>query len=793
MITKNAIFYTTEDTELGRSSISNYLRCSVSSVVFKTLKFILPIVGLCLWTSISAQAQTPAFPEAQGFGAFTKGGRGGEVFIVTTTKDYDVDEPVIKGSFREAIEADMPRTVVFEVSGTIALKRHLIVKDPYITIAGQTAPGAGICIKDYSFLVWADEAIIRHLRVRVGDTHRLETDAINIGSVVDNSGQLEDFPSSNVIMDHCSAGWATDEIFTIGSERTTVQWSIISECLYKSFHPKGGHSMGSIIRGSNGGISMLNNIYVHNNSRNPKLGSDGVSPGAVFDVRNNVFYNWGSTPGYSNDDEHVRINLVGNYYKPGPSTKGNQSIAYRVASELNSIYVADNYHTNNVAGTQNNEHLVAIKPADGTMNIVATAFPYPSMENRTGEVIYDAVLAGAGATLPRRDPVDERLVNEIRAGTGFIIHSQKDVGGWPDYKSVKAPVDKDRDGMADKWERTHRLNASDPNDHRKDADKDGYTNLEEYLNGTDPNAATSSLQDYVEFKATLDEIDTLNVKGYAEAEVYEAAQLEELSKLPEPKVAVRLSDRPEAMAKNLTVVLNDSVEIEMVLVEPGTFLMGSPESEPGRFADEKQHQVTLTKHYYLAATPLSTAQYYEVMSKAYVRKYSPVVKKDSKPATADFHQTVKYMEALSDGSGYKFRLPTEAEWEYACRAGTTTAYFTGDRISRDYANYDTREPGLKLGSIEVDRNLPNPWGFYNMPGNHFEWCSDFLAEYPEGPVVDPTGPILGHDKGIHINSRRALRGGSSGSSWEFVRSAARYGYKPRVANAIRILLEVEKP
>jgi formylglycine-generating enzyme required for sulfatase activity len=759
----------------------------------KNLKqFILPSIGLCLCASIAAQAQTPAFPEAQGFGAFTKGGRGGEVFIVTSTEDYDVDESVIEGSFREAIEADMPRTVVFEVSGTVALKRPLIIKDPYITIAGQTAPGDGICIRDYSLLVWADEAIIRYLRVRIGDVHRLETDAINIGSVVDNSGQIEDIPSSNVIVDHCSAGWATDEIFTIGSERTTVQWSIISECLYKSFHPKGGHSMGSIIRGSHGGISMLHNIYIHNNSRNPKLGSDGVSPGAVFDVRNNIFYNWGSTPGYSNDDEHVRINLVGNYYKPGPSTHSSQKIVYRVASELNSIYVADNYHTNNVVGTLNNEHLIAIKPADGTINIVAAAFPYPSMKNRTGEEIYDAVLDGAGATLPERDPVDERLVSEIRTGTGSIIHSQKDVEGWPDYRSSKAPVDKDRDGMADKWERTHGLNANDSNDHRKDADKDGYTNLEEYLNGTDPNAATASLQNFAEFKATLDEIDTLNVKGYAEAEVYEVAQLEALSKLPEPKVKVSFSDSPEAMAKKLTVVLNDSVDIEMILVEPSTFMMGSPESERGRFADEKQHQVTLTKHYYLAATPLSAAQYYEVMSKAYVRKYSPVVAKDSKPAIADFHQTVKYARALSDGSGYRFRLPTEAEWEYACRAGTTTAYFTGDRISREYANYDTREPGLKLGSIDVDRNLPNRWGFYNMPGNHFEWCSDFLAEYPDGPVIDPTGPTLGRDKGIHINSRRALRGGSSGSSWEFVRSAARYGYKPRVANAIRILLELEK-
>ena len=180
-------------------------------------KPILLFVSLCLCTSVFAQGTTPAFPEAQGFGAFTKGGRGGEVFIVTTTEDYDENEPVVKGSFREAVEADIPRTIVFEVSGIIELKRPLKIEHPNITIAGQTAPGDGICLKDYSFSVCADEAIVRYLRVRLGDVHRLESDAIDIGSVVDNSGQLSDIPSSNVIVDHCSASWATDEIFTIGS------------------------------------------------------------------------------------------------------------------------------------------------------------------------------------------------------------------------------------------------------------------------------------------------------------------------------------------------------------------------------------------------------------------------------------------------------------------------------------------------------------------------------------------------------------------------------------------------
>ena len=656
-----------------------------------------------------------------------------------------------------------------------------------------TTPADGICLKDYAFLVLADEAIVRYLRVRVGDVHRLESDAIEIGSVVDNSGQLSDIPSSNVIVDHCSAGWATDEIFTIGSERCTVQWSIISECLYASYHPKGAHSMGSIIRGSYGGISMLHNIYVHNNSRNPKFGSDGVSPGAVFDLRNNVFYNWGSTPGYSNNDEHVRINLVGNYYKPGPSTKNSRStIAFNVGGILGSIYVADNYHSNNPEAAKDNWLLIT--SGDGKINKRSTPFPHPPMKNKTAEENYELVLNGAGAVLPARDPVDRRIINEIRTGKGAIINSQKDVGGWPVYNSTKAPVDKDRDGMADEWERAHGLNPKNPDDHKNDADNDGYTNIEEYVNGTDPNAATASLQDYAEYKAALDEIEVLNVAGYIEAEAFEAARLEGLSNVPEPKVKLSFSELPDAKVKNLTVILNDSVEIEMILVESGTFMMGSPESEPGRFADETQHEVNISKPYYLAVTELTTEQYYEVMkSKLYDRKYSPTIKKDSKPAGAPWYYAVKYMEVLSLHSGYKFRMPTEAEWEYACRAGTTTANFTGKSITREYANFDTREPGIELGINNVAETLPNPWGFYDMPGNRFEWCSDILADYPVGPVTDPTGPSLDSGNGINIASRRVLRGGSSGSAWDFVRSAARYGYKRKVSNAMRIVLEVEKP
>ena len=746
-------------------------------------KLVLLTVSLCICTSATAQTKTPAFPTAQGFGAFAKGGRGGQVFIVTTTQDYGVNEPVIKGSFREAVEATIPRTVVFEVSGIIELKRNLKIESPFITIAGQTAPGNGICLKDYSLSVSADHSIVRYLRVRLGDLHKNETDAVEIGQVVDNTGNMSDAPNSNVIVDHCSAGWSTDEVFTIGTERGTVQWSIISECLYKSYHPKGAHSMGSIIRGSYGGVSMLHNIYAHNNSRNPKLGNGEVSPGAVFDVRNNIFYNWGSTPGYSNKNEHTRINLVGNYYKPGPSTRSNHTIAFRLGDTLNSIHVADNFHTHNPKAAKDNWLL--IRHETGNFNKRSTSFPHPPMKQRTGDDIFETVLKGAGAILPARDPVDQRIVNDIRTGKGAIINSQQDVGGWPVYKSAKAPRDHDRDGMADKWETGHRLNAKNPRDHKNDPDNDGYTNLEEYINGTDPNVATTSLQDYAEYKSALDQIKALNVQGYIEAQAFEAARLVALAKRPKPKANVRFSELPNNKAKTLTVLLNDSVKLKMNLVEAGTFTMGSPANEPGRDTNEREHNVTISRPYYLAVTELTGEQFGEVMKSD--------KDKDTKPARVSWFDAVKYTEVLSRDSGYKFRLPTEAEWEYACRAGTTTANFSGKSISGKYANFNTREPGIKLETKTVAQTLANPWGFYDMPGNRNEWCSDIMGDYPLGPVIDPTGLSLDSTNGITMASRRVLRGGQSGSSWEYVRSAARYGYKPKTANAFRLVLEVAKP
>ena len=267
-----------------------------------------------LWVSLLATmsfmpafGQEPllAFPTAEGYGKYTVGGRGGKVYEVTNLNDSG------EGSLREAINASGPRTVVFRVSGTIDLKSALKIKNPYITIAGQTAPGQGICIKRYPLNIDADEVIIRHIRVRLGDETGDEADAIGCRY------------HKNFILDHVSASWSIDETMSIyHCENVTIQWCMITESLYNSNHSKGAHGFGGIW-GSNHS-TYHHNLIAHHSSRNPRWAS-----GAGYnDYRNNVIYNWGYNSCYGGEKVQVgsentynffEVNMVSNYYKPGPA------------------------------------------------------------------------------------------------------------------------------------------------------------------------------------------------------------------------------------------------------------------------------------------------------------------------------------------------------------------------------------------------------------------------------------------------------------------------------------------
>lgn len=443
----------------------------------------------------------PAFPGAEGYGAMTRGGRGGEVILVTNLNDSG------PGSLREACEAEGPRIVVFTVSGTITLESRLTISNSYITIAGQTAPGDGICIKKYQLSINASEVIIRYIRVRLGDETDNDADAI--------SGRYH----KNIILDHVSASWSIDETVSIYyCENVTIQWCLISESLYNAGHVKGTHGFGGIW-GSNYS-TYHHNLLAHHSSRNPRFAS-----GCGYnDFRNNVVYNWGYNSAYGGEKRHegddrfnfTVVNMVANYFKPGPATRPGNG-AHRIINPssgglddgFGKWYVADNVVHGNPEVTANNWD-GGVQPQGGSSHIPKLKLdrPYSAIpiNQQTAEEAYSTVLESVGASLPKRDAIDTRIVDETRNGYATyegdtyknkrrvpeaskqcgIIDSQADVGGWPELKSLPAPLDSDSDGMPDEWEKRYGFDSHDASNASKDNDNDGYTNIEEYLNGTDP-------------------------------------------------------------------------------------------------------------------------------------------------------------------------------------------------------------------------------------------------------------------------------------------------------------------
>jgi hypothetical protein len=411
------------------------------------------LTGLFLFVS-ALRGATPAFPGAEGFGADTPGGRGGAVIAVTTLDDSG------PGSFRAACEASGPRIVVFRVGGLIDLKKNVVIKNPNITIAAQTAPGDGICLRDHQLVIDTHDVVLRYLRSRPGDISGKEVDAISIAG-----------SSRHVIADHCSATWSVDEALSPSGAISdiTVQWCLIAEGLNKSVHSKGAHGYGSLVRAV-GGLTMHHNLWAHNRGRNPRLGDNyGRPPYPTFDVRNNVIYDHG---GPSVTGDTFEANYVANYIKPGPSTGRPQPIGPTDKAALK-FYVDGN----ELSGKITNELFAKMNG----VTVVAKPFTAPPVRTVSAEEAYKMVLEGVGATVPVRDPVDARIVAEVRNGSGGVVNSQKQVGGWPEYKSGAAPKDSDGDGIPDDWEKAHALNPKDPKDAVK-MQPSGYTAIEDYIN-----------------------------------------------------------------------------------------------------------------------------------------------------------------------------------------------------------------------------------------------------------------------------------------------------------------------
>ena len=457
--------------------------------------FLLTTIYLLL--STCSFAQLPAFPNAEGFGKYATGGRGGKVVEVTNLADTGV------GSFRWAFTQypNNPITIVFTVSGIIDLQTAVKVNRSNFTVAGQTAPGDGICLKGNSFLVNGARAaslggnhgniIVRYIRSRPGST--LSTGVY--GFDMENC--------HDVIVDHCSFSWANEECAALyDTKNTTVQWCIMSEGLYNAGHAKGVRSYCGVWGGQN--ASYHHNLIAHQNSRTVRFdGARAHDTAALVDYRNNVIYNWVSSSAcYGGEVEipggFAHTNIVNNFYKPGPATASTLKFV-RPDNPASSIAIArwhvkGNIMNGDAAKTTNNwlgVDFANIPLASRDSAKRDTAFYIvDSILVQTAQNAYDSVLAYVGAIYPLRDSTDKRIINETKTGTATglgslnklgIIDLPTAVGGWNTYNTYNVPTDTDHDGMPDFWETMKGLDINNPDD-RNDTLPNGYTRLEEYLN-----------------------------------------------------------------------------------------------------------------------------------------------------------------------------------------------------------------------------------------------------------------------------------------------------------------------
>jgi pectate lyase len=449
---------------------------SVRRIVGLVLLLVLTTVGAT--SSLTAASSIPAFPGADGYGSRTPGGRGGRIIYVTNLNDSG------DGSLRAALEAEGPRIVLFAVGGTITLQDDIKIVHPYLTIAGQTAPGDGVQIKGAMLVVRTHDVVIRYLRVRPGDEANRslpqERDAITLAG-----GGAE---VKRVVIDHCSLTWGPDIgglSMLVDVHHVTIQNTIMGEGLYLSRHPEGrlaqdGHSMGASIFQLDPEkygpfyprkITMHHNLFTSSNIRMPMIiGAEWV------DLINNVIYNWGKKAASGNPR---KLNLINNIFIRGPQTEKLEAWSPHLHSTTPDFFPESVFEQGTVT-----EGFTTIR---GTPELVyaPTRFESRLISNeQTAEEAYQSVLENVGATLPARDSGDTRIIDNLVARAGKFLNADEII--WPELQGGVAPLDSDQDGMPDSWELTFFGHALDGGTSDGDHDADGYTNVEEYLNGTDP-------------------------------------------------------------------------------------------------------------------------------------------------------------------------------------------------------------------------------------------------------------------------------------------------------------------
>jgi len=679
------------------------------------------LLGVPAWAAAPPPKRVPAFPGAQGFGAYTPGGRGGRIIEVT---NLNTSGP---GSLDDACRAKGPRIVVFRVSGVIA--GGVSVREPFITIAGQTAPGDGICIRNGYLHVGSHDVIVRHLRSRPGDGPFGASPSDRDCIAVTGSGDTV----YNVIVDHCSASWGIDEnISTWGGPRNvTFQWCITSESLLDSLHPKGPHGMGFILGSDSNTVSVHHCLFAHNNDRNPYINMKKSAARTILDIRNNVMYTSNHAP-YSTGGGNMDVNYVGNFLKAG---KGVESLhpAFWVFDygQAPTFYVAGNIWP----GMPKDDQWAAMwdfahrseKRAPAEMRRLEPA-PAPAITTQSAEETYESVLRFAGCTRPVRDVVDARVVGEVRTGAGDVINSQEEVGGWPVYASAEPPADTDHDAMPDDWEARFGFDPKAPDDGPGDRDGDGYTNVEEYLNLTDPAKPDTGAP--IAHPAVTVQAGNDAIRGAAAREITKeflaAASAPNATKESEQA----LINRVRQSGKDV----GDVLDLTFVKLPACTFQLG-------------QAKVTLTQAFELGAYEVTETQWEAVMG---TRPWSgkAAAKDDpSHPATyVSYIDCQEFVRRLNACGGREYRLPTYAEWIYAARAGTDSPYGFGDDKYElpKYAWCGFRDRSaaktLRDAPQAVGRLAPNPWGFYDMAGNALEWVHDWTnSTYFTVDRTDPMG------------------------------------------------------
>lgn len=426
-----------------------------------------------------------AFEGAEGGGMYATGGRGGDVYVVTSLEDYAKGDKAIEGTLRYAIDTapDAGRIIVFHVGGTIHLKQRLSFSGKQnITVAGQTAPGEGITIAGYDTDISNSKNLIfRFVHFRVGTENLL-----NGGDSMD---ALWGRDNDTFMIDHCSFSWNTDEcLSTYRGKNGTVQWCIVSESLTVSGHSKGRHGYGAIWGGDN--TVFQYNLVTNHTSRNPRIGggsmSDPTNTGsmATLQLSNNIIYNFGYYSCYGGG--YTYTNYINNYLKTGPGTRDavlNQLIAPGENGKVGGFYIAGNYMEGNDAIS--NDNTLGYDVTGSTTTISDTPYEAEAFESVTlvsAKDAYNQILDKAGVTYPRRDAIDARVVAQVENNTGFYINTQDEVGGYcAPTVSRAADFDTDSDGIPDAWETAHGLNPNDATDSAT-LNEEGYAWIEVYFN-----------------------------------------------------------------------------------------------------------------------------------------------------------------------------------------------------------------------------------------------------------------------------------------------------------------------